>query len=141
MKFIANPDKFIFFIGISIVGLLFIFSYMILNHLVILIPLVFLWIGFSILIIKRNYVEYTIQEEKFVIRYMNKIYEISFGDIGYIIQFSNYTNPFKEKRYELKLKNRVDVHEKLLKIENKTFTKWIINNINTFKIMKVMFYD
>ena len=141
MKFIANPDKFIFFIGISIVGLLFIFSYMILNHLVILIPLVFLWIGFSILIIKRNYVEYTIQEEKFVIRYMNKIYEISFGDIGYIIQFSNYKNPFKEKRYELKLKNRVDVHEKLLKIENKTFTKWIINNINTFKIMKVMFYD
>lgn len=141
MKFIANPDKYIFSIGISIVGFLFIFSYMILNQLLILFPLLLLWIGFSIFIIRRNYIEYTIQEEKFIIRYMKKIFEIRFSEIEYIIQSSNYTNSFKEKRYELKLKNRVDVYEKLLKIENKSFTKWILKNIDSFKIKKEMFYD
>ena len=64
MRFIANPDKYIFFIGISIVGFLLIFSYMILNQLLILLPLMLLWIGLSIFVIKRNYIDYTIQEEK-----------------------------------------------------------------------------
>lgn len=141
MRFIANLDKFIFFIGISIVGFLFIFSYMILNQLLILLPLMLLWIGFSVFMIKRNYIEYTIQEEKFTIRYMGKKVEIKFNEIEYVIQYSNYTNLLKEKKYELKLKNRQDVHEKLLKIENKTFTKWILKNIDKFIIMKEMFYD
>ena len=141
MRFIANHDKYIFFIGISIVGFLFIFSYMILNQLLILLPLMLLWIGFSIFMIKRNYIEYTIQEEKFTIRYMGKKVEIKFNEIEYVIQYSNYTNLLKEKKYELKLKNRQDVHEKLLKIENKSFTKWILKNIDNFKIKKEMFYD
>lgn len=141
MKFIANLDKYIFFIGISIVGFLFIFSYMILNQLLILLPLMLLWIGLSIFMIKRNYIEYTIQEEKFTIRYMGKKVEIKFNEIEYVIQYSNYTNLLKEKKYELKLKNRQDVHEKLLKIENKSFTKWILKNIDNFKIKKEMFYD
>jgi len=141
MKFIANPDKYIFFIGISIVGFLFIFSYMILNQLLILIPLMILWIGFSFFIIKRNYVEYTIQDEKIIIRYMGKIFEIKFNEIEYILQFSNHTNLLKEKRYELRLKNRFDVQEKLLKIENKSFTKWILKNLDNFKIKKEMFND
>ena len=100
-----------------------------------------LWIGFSIFMIKRNYIEYTIQEEKFTIRYMGKKVEIKFNEIEYVIQYSNYTNLLKEKKYELKLKNRQDVHEKLLKIENKSFTKWILKNIDNFKIKKEMFYD
>ena len=141
MRFIANPDKIIFFIGISIVGFLFIFSYMILNQLLILLPLMLLWIGLSIFMIKRNYIEYTIQEEKFTIRYMGKKVEIKFNEIEYVIQYSNYTNLLKEKKYELKLKNRQDVHEKLLKIENKSFTKWILKNVDNFKIKKEMFYD
>ena len=141
MKFIANLDKYIFFIGISIVGFLFIFSYMILNQLLILLPLMLLWIGLSIFMIKRNYIEYTIQEEKFTIRYMGKKVEIKFNEIEYVIQYSNYTNLLKGKKYELKLKNRQDVHEKLLKIENKSFTKWILKNIDNFKIKKEMFYD
>ena len=141
MRFIANPDKFIFFIGISIAGFLFIFSYMILNQLLILLPLMLLWIGLSIFMIKRNYIEYTIQEEKFTIRYMGKKVEIKFNEIEYVIQYSNYTNLLKEKKYELKLKNRQDVHEKLLKIENKSFTKWILKNVDNFKIKKEMFYD
>lgn len=141
MRFIANHDKYIFFIGISIVGFLFIFSYMILNQLLILLPLMILWIGLSIFMIKRNYIEYTIQEEKFTIRYMGKKVEIKFNEIEYVIQYSNYTNLLKEKKYELKLKNRQDVHEKLLKIENKSFTKWILKNIDNFKIKKEMFYD
>ena len=141
MRFIANLDKYIFFIGISIVGFLFIFSYMILNQLLILLPLMLLWIGLSIFMIKRNYIEYTIQEEKFTIRYMGKKFEIKFNEIEYVIQYSNYTNLLKGKKYELKLKNRQDVHEKLLKIENKSFTKWILKNIDNFKIKKEMFYD
>lgn len=141
MRFIANHDKYIFFIGISIVGFLFIFSYMILKQLLILLPLMILWIGLSIFMIKRNYIEYTIQEEKFTIRYMGKKVEIKFNEIEYVIQYSNYTNLLKGKKYELKLKNRQDVHEKLLKIENKSFTKWILKNIDNFKIKKEMFYD
>ena len=141
MRFIANPDKYIFFIGLSIVGFLFIFSYMILNQLLILLPLMLLWIGFSIFMIKRNYIEYTTQEEKFTIRYMGKKVEIKFNEIEYVIQYSNYTNMLREKKYELILKNRQDVHEKLLKIENKSFTKWILKNIDNFKIKKEMFYD
>ena len=141
MRFIANPDKYIFFIGISIVGFLFIFSYMILNQLLILLPLLLLWIGLSIFVIKRHYIEYTIQEEKFTIRYMGKKVEIKFNEIEYVIQYSNYTNLLKGKKYELKLKNREDVHEKLLKIKNKSFTKWILKNIDNFKIKKEMFYD
>ena len=101
MRFIANPDKYIFFIGISIIGFLFIFSYMILNQLLILLPLMLLWIGFSIFMIKRNYIEYTIQEEKFTIRYMGKKVEIKFNEIEYIIQYSNYTNLLKEKNMSL----------------------------------------
>lgn len=101
MRFIANPDKYIFFIGISIIGFLFIFSYMILNQLLILLPLMLLWIGFSIFMIKRNYIEYTIQEEKFTIRYMGKKVEIEFNEIEYIIQYSNYTNLLKEKNMSL----------------------------------------
>ena len=138
MRFIANPDKYIFFIGISIVGFLFIFSYMILNQLLILLPLMLLWIGFSIFIIKKNYIEYTIQEEQFTIRYMGGKVEIKFNEIEYVIQYSNYTTLLK--KYELKLKNRQDVPEKLLKIENKSFTKWILKNIDNFKIKKEMFY-
>ena len=104
MSFIANPDKYIFFIGISIVGFLFIFSYMILNQLLILLPLMLLWIGFSIFMIKRNYIEYTIQEEKFTIRYMGKKVEIKFNEIEYVIQYSNYTNLLKEKNMSLNWK-------------------------------------
>ena len=104
MRFIANPDKYIFFIGISIVGFLFIFSYMILNQLLILLPLMLLWIGFSIFMIKRNYIEYTIQEEKFTIRYMGKKIEIKFNEIEYVIQYSNYTNFLKEKNMSLNWK-------------------------------------
>ena len=141
MRFIANPDKYIFFIGVSIVGFLFIFSYMILNQLLILLPLMLLWIGFSIFMMKRNYIEYTIQEEMFIIRYMGKKVEIKFNEIEYVIQYSNFTNLLKEKKYEFKLKNRQDVHEKLLKIENKSFTKWILKNIDKFKIKKENFYD
>ena len=138
IKFIANPDKYIFCIGISIIGFLLIFSYMILNQLIILLPLMLLWIGFSIFITKRNYIEYTIQEEKFIIRYMKKMYEIGFSEIEYIVQSSDYTNSLKGKRYKLKLKNRVDVHEKLLEIENKSFTKWILKNTDSFQIKKEM---
>ena len=101
MRFIANPDKYIFFIGISIVGFLFIFSYMILNQLLILLPLMLLWIGFSIFMIRRNYIEYTIQEEKFTIRYMGKKVEIKFTEIEYVIQYSNYTNLLQEKNMSL----------------------------------------
>ena len=101
MRFIANLDKYIFFIGISIVGFLFIFSYMILNQLLILLPLMLLWIGLSIFMIKRNYIEYTIQEEKFTIRYMGKKFEIKFNEIEYVIQYSNYTKSLKEKNMSL----------------------------------------
>ena len=54
---------------------------------------------------------------------MGKKVEIKFNEIEYVIQYSNYTNLLKEKKYELKLKNRQDVHEKLLKIENKESTE------------------
>ena len=141
MRFIANPDKYIFFIGISIVWFLFIFSYMILNQLLILLPLLLLWIGLSIFVIKRNYIEYTIQEEKFTIRYMGKKVEIKFNENEYVIQYSNYTNLLKGKKYELKLTIRQDVHEKLLKIENKSFKKKKKKNIDKFKIKKENFYD
>ena len=97
--------------------------------------------GAAIFMMKRNYIEYTIQEEMFIIRYMGKKVEIKFNEIEYVIQYSNYTNLLREKQYELKLKNRQDVHEKLLKIENKSFTKWILKNIDKFKIKKENFYD
>lgn len=141
MRFIANPDKFVFFIGVGIVGFLFIFSYMLLKQLVVLVPALILWIVFTIYLIRINYVEYIIHGEKIIIKYMKKNFEINFDEIDYIVQRSNYTNIFKAKKYELKLNNKLNVPDKLLKIENKTFTKWILKQSYRFKIKKKMYID
>lgn len=141
MKFIANPDKLLFSIWISIMGYIFIFVKIILEQIIILYPLIFLWIAFSIFIIKRNYVEYTVQDEKIIIRYMRKIIEIKFNEIEYIVQYSSITNLLKEKKYEIRLKNRIDVHERLLEIENNSFNKWVLKNADNFKIIKRNFIE
>ena len=141
VKFIAYPDKFIFSIGVAILGFLFIVSFMLLNQLFILIPLVALWMVFSVFLIQRNHVEYIIQEEKIVIKSFGKKIEIDFNEIECIIQLSNYTNSLKEKEYVLKLNEKISVPEKFLKIKNKTFTKWLLENAEKFKITKTMLFD
>lgn len=141
MKFVANPDKFISCIGFCIVIFLFIFSYMILNHLLIFIPLLILWIGFSVFVIKRNYVLYMIQDEKIIIQSFKKNFEIQLNEIEYIVEFSDYTKSLKEKKYKLILSEKLKVPEKFLEIENRTFTKWILKNEDRFKIKKVMTLD
>lgn len=140
MKLISNPDKFVFSIGIGIVGSLFIISYMVLNRLYLLMLLLGLWILFSICWAKNNYIEYFIQDDKFVIRHMRREIEVRFDDIHYIIEFSNCSNPIKEKRYEIKLINASPVSNKLLKIENRAFTKWIENQKDRFIIEKHVFH-
>ena len=123
VKFIAYPDKFIFSIGVSIVGFLFIVSFMILNQVFILIPLLALWMVFSVFLIPRNHVEYIIQEEKIVIKSFGKKIEIDFNEIECINQISNYTNSLKEKEYVLKL------NEKSVCLKNflKSKTKLLLN--------------
>lgn len=136
MKFIANPDKFVFSIGVGIVGFLFIFSYMVLNQLFILIPLLILWVGFSLFLLKRNYIVYIIQDEKIIIKSYKTNFEIKFNEIMRIVELTNYTNPLKEKRYLLILNENINIQERFLKVENKTFTKWVSKNKKKFKIIK-----
>ena len=95
MKFLSNPDKFVFAIGVGIVGFLFIFSYMILNRLGILTLLLVLWVLFSAYWARSSYIEYLIQDDKFIIRHMGRKIEVHFNDINYIIEFSSCTNPIK----------------------------------------------
>ncbi len=140
MKFIANPDKFIFFIGTGVVGFLFIFSYMILNQLSVLILLLALWILFSVWSVKKTYIEYAIQDDKFIIRHMRREIEVHFDDINYIVESLSCTNSIKEKRYEIKLNNTLNVPDNLLKIENRTFTKWIEKQKDRFIIEKRVFH-
>ena len=141
VKFIAYPDKFIFSIGVAIVGFLFIVSFMILKQLFILIPLLALWIGFSVFLIQRNHVEYIIQEEKIVIKSFGKNIEIDFNEIECINQISNYTNSLKEKEFAIRLNDKFNVHKRLLKIKNKVFTEWFLENAEKFKIRKTMLFD
>ena len=98
MKFISNPDKFVFFVGISIIGFIFMFTYILLNQFFILIPLLVLWIIFSVFILRRNYIEYIIQGEKIVIRTLKVKFEINLNEIKYIVELTNYTNLLREKR-------------------------------------------
>lgn len=136
MKFISNPDKYIFFIGISMIGIVSIFAYMMLNQLLVMLPLLILWIAFSFFMIKRNYIVYAIKDTKFIIKYFKTTFEISFNEINYIIQVSNYINLLAEKKYEIVLRGNINVPKRLLKIENNFFTKWLLKNQNKFKIIK-----
>ena len=140
MKFLSNPDKFVFAIGVGIVGFLFIFFYMILNRLGILTLLLVLWVLFSAYWARSSYIEYLIQDDKFIIRHMGRKIEVHFNDINYIIEFSSCTNPIKEKRYEIRLNNNLGVSDKLFKIENRSFTRWIGNQKDRFIIEKHVFH-
>ena len=141
MKFISNPDKFVFFVGISIIGFIFMFTYILLNQFFILIPLLVLWIIFSVFILRRNYIEYIIQGEKIVIRSLKVKFEINFNEIMYIVELTNYTNLLREKRYLLILNENIKIKERFLQIENKTFTKWVLQNEEKFHIYKKTIYD
>ena len=141
MKFVANPDRFIFFIGLGILGFLFIFSYMILSQILLLIPVLLIWIIISFYLARRNYVEFVISENKFVIRYTGKKYEVDFADIDCIIESSSYTNFFRKKRYLLKVRDNMNIDNRTLKIENKVFSKWISEHNDSFLIKKQMTFD
>lgn len=141
IKFMANPDKFIFIIGVAVLGFLFLFICILLNHLILLLPLLILWILFSIYLVKRNYIVYIIHDDKFIIHYMSKEYEINFDEIVYILEISNYTNTLQEKQYKLSLNDKLNIDDKLLKIVNKTFTKWIKSNYDKFRILKQNIFD
>lgn len=99
-------------------------------------PLLILWIIFSWYIAKKNYIESVVLEDKFMIKFMNKEYQIDFSDIEYIIEFSDYTNPLKEKRDELKVSDKLNINKKVLSIENKAFSKWILSQDRGFIIKK-----
>ena len=98
-------------------------------------------IGFSVFVIKRNYVLYMIQDEKIIIQSFKKNFEIQLNEIEYIVEFSDYTKSLKEKKYKLILSEKLKVPEKFLEIENRTFTKWILKNEDRFKIKKVVTLD
>ena len=109
---------------------------MILNRLGILTLLLVLWVLFSAYWARSSYIEYLIQDDKFIIRHMGRKIEVHFNDINYIIEFSSCTNPIKEKRYEIRLNNNLGVSDKLFKIENRSFTRWIGNQKDRFIIEK-----
>lgn len=136
MKFLSNPDKLIFCIGIGVVGFLFMVSYLILNKLPILILLLFFWIFIAFFLVRNNYVAYEITDDKFLVRYMKYYYEIKFNDIEYIVQYSNYNNLMQESRYELIVNSKININPKVLKIENRVFSKWLSNNSKNFIIKK-----
>ena len=141
MKFVANPNRFIFFIGLGIVGFLYMFLYMILSKILLLIPAVLIWIIMSFYFARKNYVEFVILKNKFAIRCAGKKYDVDFADIDYIIESSSYTNFFREKRYLLKVRDNVNIDSKTFKIENKVFSKWISEHRDTFLIKKQMTFD
>jgi len=114
---------------------------MILYHTMILIPLSAIWILFSYYLVKKNLIVYVIKDENFLINYMRKKYEVGFEEINCIIEYSNYTNPFKGKKYKLELKSSLNVFDRILIIENEKFTKWLSKQSDRFKIVKQMFYD
>ena len=86
MKFVANPNRFIFFIGLGIVGFLYMFLYMILSKILLLIPAVLIWIIMSFYFARKNYVEFVILKNKFAIRCAGKKYDVDFADIDYMGQ-------------------------------------------------------
>ena len=141
MKFIANPDKFIFFIGSSILGSLFIVAYMILNQVWLLTLVLVIWLSIFSYLAKKNCVVFVVLENKFLIKSMKKEYEIDFKDVDYIVEFSNYTNFLKEKRYELKISSKINIDDRLLQIENRVFSKWILKQTHNFIIKRQMIYD
>ena len=141
MKFIANPDKFIFFIGSGIVGSLFIVAYMILNQVWLLILVLVIWLSISCYLAKKNCVVFVVLKNKFLIKSMKKEYEIYFKDVDYIVEYSNHTNFLKEKRYELKISSKINIDDRVLQIENKVFSKWILKQTHNFVIKRQMIYD
>ncbi len=143
MKFLTNPDKIWFFVGVGIFGFLIIFFGMFLNELlsVFLIPAEAAWILVLYYLIKFNYTVYEIKEDKFIIKNMNKEYEINFEEIENIIEFKTYTNPIRIKRYEIVLSDTLNIKKRLLEIENQAFSKWISKNSEKFSIRKQYFFD
>ena len=141
MKILANPDKFIFCIGVGVVGFLFIFSYMIFNPTWLLIPGLLFWLLVSYFLCRKNYVVITILQNKFIIQCMGKNDEIDFKDIDCIIEFSSETNTFRTKRYEIRMRSNRDSHPQVLEIENKEFSTGLSMHQNQFAIQKLVIYD
>ena len=141
VKILVNPDKFIFCIGVGVVGFLFIFSYMIFNPTWLLIPGLLFWLLVSYFLCRKNYVVITILQNKFIIQCMGKNDEIDFKDIDCIIEFSSETNTFRTKRYEIRMRCNRDSHPKVLEIENKEFSTWLLMHQKQFVIHKLVIYD
>ncbi len=141
MRFIADPNRFIFFIGLGVVGSTFILAYLVLSRILLLIPALLVWIIISVYLAKRSYVEFFISDNKFVIGCAGEKYNLDFADIDYIIETSSYTNFFREKKYVLKVKDNVNIHNRALNIENKAFSKWISEHKDSFLIKKQMTFD
>ena len=140
MRFITNPDKVIFSIGVGIVGGLFIYLYMFLNRINILFPLLILWIVFSLFLIKINYIEYVVKDKIITIKSIKKTISIKFSDIDYIIQVNHGLNMLRRRKYKL-IVNKFYINEKLLEIESEKFSKWLLKNTKEFKILKQIKYD
>ncbi len=140
MKFLANPDKCISTIGFCVMVGMMIFAYMILNQFWYLAILLLAWIGFSVYLSKRSYVQYTISEDTISIGCMGAKYEIRFEEIDYIIETSKLHRVLTA-RYEIKVQNAKNIPARCLAIENYTFTKWLSNHREKFKIKTQVVLD
>ena len=137
MRFLTNPDKFVFCIGIGVVGFLFILSYMILNQMIFLSLVLILWMIFSVYLAQINHIEYEIHNDGFIVKHMRKTTKIKYKDIDCIFEYSSYTNSIRIKKYIIKLMDGCNVPDKFLKIENKAFSEWIDKEKSRFNIKRI----
>ncbi len=133
MKFNANPDKFLFSIGVIAFGFILIFSYMIAyNNYFMLIPALF-WLFLSFLIVRKTYIVVYISTDSFSFKYKGKNFSILFSEVKFIKEISNYSNPLYCNKFYIVSNNDTSSN---IQIQNRTFSKWVEEHRTKFKFMK-----
>ena len=133
MRFNVNPDKYLFSIGIVLIGFVTIISYIIAaNNYFMLIGLS-IWTILSFFIIRQVNVKLCITINTFVFVKKAKRIIIKYEEVICIKQISNYSNPLHCDKYIIVSNNAV---ASKIEIQNRSFSKWIKKNECNFKIVK-----
>ena len=132
MKFLASLDRFIFVIFLDVIVFLLILAGAIFLHAIIGV-LLLIWIFVAIRIAKISYVQYIIEDKKFIVKYMGKTQEISFAEISQITEIV-HPNMFCRKEYKIKLLETLTVNNRILEIQSGFFERWLNEHRDLFNI-------
>ena len=133
VKFLTNPDKFIFIVALDVIVFLSLLALTVINWPTILCVLLLIWIFVAVQLARANLVRYTIEEHCFVVKHMGKTIKIDFEKIDHIEEFV-YANNFNQRRYLLRLSSDIAMNSRVLKIQCSIFTKWLDEHRHLFNI-------